>query len=165
MKTSFASALLICCLACESPSSQNEIDAIKEVIQRETDTFMKVDLEGWQNSWLHEPYAYWTYSDSTGTSFIEGWDGINQSFDTYFKTQVPSRNIDVAGQSAGLTIERTWREFRVYGTGAYVQYTQKVKDTEIARDETSQIRVLEKKDGKWYVVYVGIVAKYPDESL
>jgi hypothetical protein len=40
------------------------------------------------------------YSDSTGTSFIEGWEGIQKSFDDYFKTQKSSRTIDVAHQKS-----------------------------------------------------------------
>lgn len=148
-------------LVCFSLTAQDEKAAIKAIIEKETLSFHKVDRQGWQDSWLQVPYAYWSYSDSTGTSFVEGWDAINKTFDTYFKTQVASRQIDVARQGESLTIERVWKEIRVYKNGAFVQYIQKVNDKLINRDETSQIRILEKKDGKWKIVYVGIIAKYP----
>ena len=148
-------------LVCFSLIAQDEKAAIKAIIEKETLSFHKVDRQGWQDSWLQVPYAYWSYSDSTGTSFVEGWDAINKTFDTYFKTQVASRQIDVARQGESLTIERVWKEIRVYKNGAFVQYIQKVNDKLINRDETSQIRILEKKDGKWKIVYVGIIAKYP----
>ncbi len=149
-------------LACIVPSfSQDEIAAIKTVIEKETSSFQNVDRKAWEASWLKSPYAYWSYSDSTGTSFVQGWDAINKSFDTYFKTQVAGRQIDVAKK--GVTIERAWGEIRVYKNGAYVQYIQKVKDHLIERDETSQIRFLEKVDGKWKIVYVGIIANYPKD--
>jgi hypothetical protein len=109
--------------------------------------------------------VYWSYSDSTGTSFIEGWEGLTKNFDEYFRTQVSNRSIDVAHQSSKLQIDRVWREFRVYGNGAFVQYIQKVKDNGINRDETSQIRILEKKDGKWKIVCVGAIANYPTEEI
>lgn len=148
-------------LACSAPGSENEVEAIKKAIEQETNSFYKVDRSNWEGTWVQSPYAYWSYSDSTGTSFIEGWEKINGNFDSYFKDQVPNRNIDVAHPEDDLTIERDYKEFRVYGDGAYVQYTQRVKDSKIERDETSQIRILEKQNGKWLIAYVGIIAKYP----
>ena len=155
-------AFLFLC-SCSGPTGKNEIEAIKKAIETETYSFYKLEKQNWEGSWIQTPYAYWSYSDSTGTSFLEGWDAISKNFDGYFKTQIPNRNIDVAHPEDELTIERDWKEFRVYGDGAFVQYTQRVKDNKIERDETSQIRVLEKKDGKWLVAYVGIIAKYPAE--
>ncbi len=163
MKPILITALLMLAIGCSSPSGQNEIDAIKKAIELETSSFYKLEEQNWEGSWAQTPYAYWSYSDSTGTSFLEGWDNINKNFDAYFKTSVSNRNIDVAHPEAQLIIERDWKEFRVYGDGAFVQYTQRVKDAQIERDETSQIRIMEKKDGKWLVAYVGIIAKYPAE--
>ena len=157
----FISALLI--VSCAGPTPDTEIAAIKQVIEKETGSFLKVERQNWQDAWVHTPYAYWSYSDSTGTSFIEGWDAIDKSFDTYFKTQKGSRNIDVAHPQDDISVDREWKEFRIYGDGAFVQYAQRVKDNQIDRDETSQIRIMEKVDGKWRVAYVGIIAKYPSE--
>ena len=146
--------------ACSNPNPESEVAAIKKSIEAETQSFYNADKAAWDANWVQANHSYWSYSDSTGTSFIEGWDGINRNFEDYFKTQKANRNIDVVKNANELTIDRTWQEFRVYGDGAYVRYTQKVKDNEIDRDETSQIRVMEKKDGKWLVAYVGIIAKY-----
>ena len=163
MKTTLAILVILLLLSCSAPNPQIEIEAIKQVIEMETASFYKLDRPGWESSWAQTPYAYWSYSDSTGTSFIEGWENINKNFDNYFKTQIPNRNIDVAHPQDELTIERNWKEIRIYGDGAYAQYTQRVKDKQIERDETSQIRVMEKRDGKWMVTYVGIIAKYPQD--
>ena len=161
MKNLMILVTLLAMTGCKSSNNdKNEIDAIKTAIEKETTSFYKVDKSTWDASWVQAPHAYWSYSDSTGTSYIEGWEGINNNFESYFKTQVANRNIDVDKGESELTIEREWQEFRVYGDGAYVRYTQKVKDAQIERDETSQIRILEKIDGLWKVVYVGIIAKY-----
>jgi hypothetical protein len=150
-------------LAASSQSANSkEIAAIKAVIEKETLSFFNVNQKDWEDSWLKVPYAYWSYSDSTGTSYIEGWENIAKSFADYFITQKPSRPIDVAHQNSQVIIEREWHDIRVYGTGAYAHYTQKVNDN-LDRDKTSQIRVLEKKDGKWKVVVVGAIAVYPEE--
>ena len=156
----FFSALLLV-FSCNHSNPESEIEAIKQVIEKETNAFHKVDKAGWEASWTQTPYAYWSYSDSTGTSFIEGWEDINDNFNEYFTTQVPNRNIDVAHPDDELVIERDYKEFRVYSNGAFVQYTQRVKDQLIKRDATSQIRVLEKQNGKWLITYVGIIARYP----
>jgi hypothetical protein len=165
MKTRIYILILGFCLFAALPSTaqdSKEIAAIKAVLEKETQSFFNVSRKDWEDTWSKVPYAYWSYSDSTGTSFIEGWDNIAKSFDEYFKTQVASRNIDVAHQSSKITIDRKWHDIRVYGNGAYVHYTQKVRDN-IDHDETSQIRVLEKKDGKWKVICVGVIAYYPKE--
>lgn len=151
MRTKFNCPLIFLgLLTCSSAFAQSDGDAIKAVIAKETQSFMNVDRKNWAETWLQAPYSYWSYSDSTGTSFVEGWEALSKTFDEYFKTQKPSK--------AKITNE--WIEVRVYGNGAYARFVQKVDD-EIDRDETSQIRVLEKKDGKWKVICVGAIAKYP----
>ena len=153
---------VFCLLVALSVSAQDskEVAAIKAVLEKETQSFFDVNRKDWEDTWMKVPYAYWSYSDSTGTSFIEGWQNISSSFAEYFKTKVSSRQIDVAHQSTKVAIHRKWHDIRIYGNGAYVHYTQKVNDN-IDRDETSHIRVLEKKDGKWKVICVGVIAIYP----
>lgn len=134
-------------------SQQKDVEAIKAVIAKETSSFMNVDYKNWSDTWLKVPYAYWSYSDSSATSYVEGWEALTKTFAEYFKTAKPSK----------ATITNEWQEIRVYGNGAYARFVQKVKD-EIDRDETSQMRVLEKsKDGTWKVICVGAIAKYPKE--
>ncbi len=135
--------------ACAWAQADKEKDAIKAVIIKETSSFMNVDRKNWSESWLHTPYAYWSYSDSTGSSFLDGWEAINKTFDTYFQAEKPSKS----------KITYEWIEVRVYGNGAYARFIQKSADS-IDIDETSQVRVLEKKDGKWRLVYVSVVEKY-----
>jgi hypothetical protein len=130
--------------------AQNDKEAIKAVIEQETAAFMNVDYKTWSGLWMKVPYAYWSYSDSTGTSFVEGWENLNKTYVDYFKNSKPSKG----------EITNEWIEIRIYENGAYVHFIQKLKD-EIDLDETSQVRILEKKDGKWKVVFVGAIAIYP----
>jgi hypothetical protein len=161
MKTLLILIMFLALVSCNSSNNgANDIEAIKAAIEKETLSFIKGDKQNWDASWVQAKHSYWSYSDSTGTSFIEGWDKINKNFEELFKTRKANRNIDVVTDTNEITVERKWQEIRVYGDGAYVRYTQKVKDNQIDRDETSQIRVMEKMDGVWKVVYVGIIAKY-----
>jgi hypothetical protein len=151
---SYFIVLAVGSLCCNfSNAQENDVNAIKAVIAKETTSFMNVDYKAWADTWLKVPYAYWSYSDSSATSFVEGWQNLTKTFDEYFKTAKPSK----------ATVTNEWQEIRVYGKGAYVRFVQKVKD-EIDRDETSQMRVLEKtKEGSWKVICVGAIAKYPNE--
>src|ERR1041385_6349955 len=137
-----------------SLAQTSDITAIKEVIAKETESFFAVNKQGWADCWLQVPYAYWSYSDSTATSFVQGWGGDNglvKTFEQYFKTAKPSKAV----------ITREWLDIKVYGNGAYARYFQNVKD-EIDHDVTSEMRVLEKINGKWKVICVGAIAKYPN---
>ncbi len=134
-------------------AQSKDIESIKDVITKETIAFFSVDRAKWGEFWANVPYAYWSYSDSTSTSYIQGWDGLSKSFESYFKTSKPSK----------AEIKNEWQDIRVYGSGAYVSFTQKVQD-EIEHDETHQVRVLEKKDGKWKIICVVAIAKYAKTS-
>jgi hypothetical protein len=162
--TAIVATVLVCFISV-SVTAQDDKAAIKAVIERETQAFFNADRKGWEDTWAQTPYVYWSYSDSTGTSFIEGWGALQKSFDEYFRTQVSNISIDVAHQSSKVTIDRAWKEMRIYGSGAFVHYTQRVKEGSVYRDETSQIRILEKKDGKWKIVCVGAIANYPMEEV
>ena len=129
-------------------AAQDEKEAIKAVILRETSAFFNVDHKTWAESWLKAPYAYWSYSDSSGTSFVEGWENLEKTYADYFSQARPAK----------AEIKNEWKEIRVYGDGAYVYFIQRVQD-DIDNEETSQMRILEKKDGKWKVVCVGAIAR------
>jgi len=133
-----------------SSQAQNDKDEIKSVIEQETESFMNVDYKTWSSLWHKVPYAYWSYADSTGTSFIEGWENLDKTYADYFKNSKPAKD----------EITNEWIEIRIYENGAYAHFIQKIHD-EIDYDETSQIRFLEKKDGKWKLICVGAIAKYP----
>jgi hypothetical protein len=148
----FTLVFLIICGMPQAFSQPKETDAIKAVIAKETSSYFNVDYKGWADTWLKVPYAYWSYSDSTNTSFVEGWDALNNSKASYFKNSKPSR----------ATITNEWQEVRIYGNGAYVRFIQRVKD-DIDRDETSQMRVLEKTKEGWKVICVAAIARYPKE--
>ena len=153
MKTKILHHLLTCFLMIISVLAFSQEDkekiAIKNAVARETEAFMNLDHKTWSEAWLPATYAYWSYSDSTGTNFVDGWQNIDKTFDEYFRTQKPSK----------AKITNLWQEIRVYGNGAYVRFVQSVED-DIDKDQTSQVRVLEKKDGKWRIVCMNAIAKY-----
>ena len=134
-------------------SAQTDLEAIKGVIERETTAYFSVDKKNWETNWLNAPYTYWTFCDSTGGSFVEGTDNIKINFEEYFRTAKPSKS----------KIIREWQEVRIYGKAAYVRFIQKVID-EIDNEVTSEVRFLEKdKDGKWKIICLNTIVKYPSQ--
>ncbi|MBL7849414.1 MAG: hypothetical protein JNN04_00840 [Cyclobacteriaceae bacterium] len=122
-------------------AQESEKEAIKRVIMMETESYLGVDQATWASTWQQVPYAYWSFADKDGSQFINGWDNIQSTFEQYFKTQKPSKS----------RISYTWQEIRVYANGAYVRFQEKSDDGNRV-EITDQVRMLEKKDGKWKII-------------
>ncbi|MBL7856426.1 MAG: nuclear transport factor 2 family protein [Cyclobacteriaceae bacterium] len=154
MKKIYAIFLWIALLPASTAFSQNkEIDAIKQVLERETKAFFEIDSKAWADSWSHVPYAFWSFADTTDVNSFSGWDAIEKGFADYFKTAKPSK----------ANIDRTWHDIRIYGNAAYARFTQHVKDgTE--RPPQAEVRVLEKIKGKWKIVCVTVIAIEKDNE-
>jgi len=129
-------------------SNSNEVELVKAAIDKESKAFFEINSTAWTDSWAHVPYAYWSFADTTDVNFFEGWDAIEKGFSDYFRTSKPSTT----------KMERNWHEVRVYGNFAYARFTQKVQD-DVGRDEQAEVRVLEKINGQWKLVHVGVIAK------
>ena len=126
---------------------KKDIDAIKALIERETKAFFEIDQKTWAESWVHEPYAFWSFADTTDVNSFSGWQAIEDGFAAYFRTAKPSP----------AKIDRTWHDIRVFGNGAYARFTQKVNDN-TRRQPQAEVRVLEKVKGQWKIVCVSVIA-------
>ncbi len=133
--------------------ASKEIDAIKAVIEKETKAFFEIDYNTWQSQWVHTPYTFWSFADTTDVNFFSGWEQINTGFEMYFKTSKPS----IA------KIEREWLSIQVYGKSAYVRFMQKISEEIISRSEQAEVRYLEKIDGQWKIVNVSVIRKPKDQ--
>jgi hypothetical protein len=150
LSISMAAGLLLCIPVMAQKISDEE--AIKAVIERETDAYFGIDYNNWIDSWSHVPYAYWSYADTAGINYFEGWKAIEIGFTDYFVTSKPS----------DIEIDRTWEDLRIYKDGAYARFKQTVITEGVKGPQQTEIRVLErdKKDNnKWKIVLVGVLKK------
>ncbi|MCK6618465.1 MAG: nuclear transport factor 2 family protein [Cyclobacteriaceae bacterium] len=131
----------------KSSASANDESVIKSLIEKETKAFFEIDYTAWADCWAKAPYAFWSFADTTDVNSFTGWEAINKGFANYFKTSKPST----------AKIERTWRDIRIYGNGAYARFTQHVRD-ETDRPPQEEVRVLEKVNGQWKIVCVSVIA-------
>jgi hypothetical protein len=136
--------LLVLSVTAQKPS---EVEAIKAVIEKETNAFFNIDYDTWMNSWIHAPHAYWSFVDSTGVVQYEGWKAIEIGFTDYFITSKPT----------SFKIERVYQEVRVYGSGAFARFKQVVTSDGVRGPEQTEIRILEKDKNTWKIVLVGVL--------
>lgn len=126
---------------------KKDIEAIKALIERETKAFFAIDKATWSSSWVQQPYAFWSFADTTDVNSFSGWQAIEKGFADYFRTAKPSN----------ANIDRTWHDIKVFGNGAYARFTQKVNDNS-RRPPQAEVRVLEKIKGEWKIVCVSVIA-------
>jgi hypothetical protein len=131
-----------------------EMESVKAAIDRESQAFFGMNYSLWADSWAHVPYAYWSFADTTDVNYFEGWEAIDRGFKDYFKKSVPSK----------AQMNRTYNDVRVYGNAAYARFTQKIEDN-LGRDEQVEVRLLEKHNGQWKIVYVGVIARQKERPL
>jgi hypothetical protein len=156
MKTTtviFSVCMLVCLGVSSFAQKNNDVEAIKSVIEKETAAFFNIDYQAWADSWTHTPYAFWSFADTTDVNSFSGWDNIKKGFSEYFQTSKPSK----------AKIERTWLEVKVYGSAAYARFTQQVRDNTL-RPPQSEVRVLEKVKGAWKIVCVNVIAIEKDNE-
>ena len=132
---------------------KKDIEAIKALIEKETKAFFEIDQNAWAESWVHTPYAFWSFADTTDVNSFSGWQSIKEGFAAYFRTAKPSP----------AKIDRTWHEIKVFGNGAYARFTQKVSDN-TRRPPQAEVRVLEKIKGQWKIVCVSVIAIEKDNQ-
>jgi len=107
---------------------------------------LETDYKGWMDCWVHAPYAYWSFADTTGVNTYEGWKAIEIGFTDYFVTSKPST----------AKVDRRWHEIRVYGNGAYARFVQ-ISTNEGQTVEEDELRILEKQSNQWKIVLVGVM--------
>lgn len=144
-------AILFVSLSLVAQKKITDEDAIKAVIERETQAYFGIDYENWMDSWSHVPYAYWSYADDNGINYYEGWKAIEIGFSDYFVTSKPINT----------EVERTWEDLRIYKDGAYARFKQTVITNGVRGPVQTEIRVLERdsKNKEWKIVLVGVLKK------
>lgn len=137
----------------KSPPPVNDEVAIRATIEKETKAFFEIDQKTWASLWVHEPYAFWSFADTTDVNSFSGWEDISKGFNNYFKTSKPST----------ANIKRDWHHIKIQGNMAYIRFTQQVTD-DSNRPPQAEVRVMEKVNGEWRIVCVSVIAVQKDNE-
>lgn len=149
-KTFYTCLFLSLAFSVDAQKKNNkDVEAIKAVIQQETKAFFEIDYDTWAKSWVHAPYAFWSFADTTDVNSFSGWEQIEKGFSEYFHTS----------KASTAKIDREWLglDVKILGNGAYVRFNQHVNDG-TRRPAQAEVRVLEKIDGVWKIVCVSVIA-------
>jgi hypothetical protein len=125
--------------------------AIREIVEGEIKSSFLGDYEKWSAHFAHEPYTCWMQAAQTGYWFWRGWDEISTAMKEFVR---PSR--------AGSLILENVTDYvdRLYKDAALVTFTAKITqiiDGEKTEVTGREVRSLEKKDGKWKIIYLGTI--------
>ncbi len=129
-------------LAQKSALSAEE-QAIKEVIENETRYFWARDYKNWKKCWAHEPWIVWTVATRDGVKQYRGWEAWSSAVKKLFEEDPEPKPYDVVKSNY---------MFHLFGNGAWVTFDQVA-----GGNESKEVRVLEKINGRWRILMVEAV--------
>lgn len=139
----------------DSPLSDSEtlaeMKAIRETIEGEIKASFSRDYVKWKEYFVQEPFTLWQQALKDYPVYMRGWNDINSTMKPALEKKTESRYI----------LNRCYGYiFRIYQGAALVSFTANITNdaagvkTEITGRE---VRSLEKKDGRWKIVYLGTI--------
>lgn len=137
----FATTVLV--FAFSSIAQDNDI---KQVIDKETNSYFKRDADGWRSTWLQDANASRTFVSIFEFDNATGWDSIDAKLTRSFTKNPKPENVEFDNDS--FTIRKE-------GNVAIVDFKRNYKflDNQAPFDKfaTSEHRVLVKSDGNWKI--------------
>lgn len=139
----------------DSPLSDTEtlaeMKAIRETVEEEIKASFSHDYARWNEYFVQEPFTLWQQAQKDGPLYGKGWNVINGYMEPSMEKAPLSKN--TLNKCSGYI-------FRIYKDAALVSFTTGIThESEGVKMEVTgrEVRSLEKKDGKWKIVYLGTV--------
>ncbi len=135
---------------------EKEKQAIKNVIENETESFFGRDYEAWKANYAQTDYAFqaWSNDDGTFDSNV-GWEDINKQIGKYIEDNPEPI-------SSHPIVERKNMLYKFYGDNvAFLTWDQFNSDQDEKNfHHSKEVRLMEKIDGKWKIVCVSAFWDY-----
>ncbi|MEM6844545.1 MAG: hypothetical protein AAF944_03435 [Bacteroidota bacterium] len=131
-----------------------EENAIREVIEGETNAWLERDYDKWAEHWGHTPYAYFSVTMNEYIEYADGWDNISAHM-----KQSMAQNPPVDGE---MNVDRSEWHYKITDNLAWARFNQSTNNGVMLKEQ----RVLEKMDGQWKIVNMTTVnpSSYPVEA-
>ena len=135
-------------------AQQTEENAIRQVIEGETDAWLERNYDKWAEHWAHTPYAYFSVTMNEYIEFADGWDEISSHM-----KQSMEQNPPVEGE---MNVDRSDWHYKVTDNLAWTRFNQSTNNGVTLKEQ----RVLEKMDGQWKIINMTTVnpSSYPVEA-
>ena len=129
-----------------------DVEEIKAIIKKQAESFYNNNFEDLMELWAHEPYVI--RMGSKGDKHI-GWESVQSSYKNYLENNPieQERKLDLSDF-----------QVKIHDNVAWVVNNQKTERSSrlgSKATESWQVRVLEKKNGEWKIVYFinGLIEK------
>lgn len=139
---------------CQKPDPAVEEQKIKEAVEKETQAFLDNNFTAWTSTYVHAPYSQILGVDKNSLTEIIGWQAMHDSIRKYIKGDPKPSDTKIIRKNFII---------RNYGTGAWVTYDQWWgidPDQNPDFRPAKQLRVLEKVDGEWKVIFMGHISRW-----
>jgi len=113
--------------------------------KNESKYFWGRNYDKWQDTYVHAPYISRMTATKDGVHYLQGWVDWNDEVKELSRTDPDPQEYE------GVVYKYNYI-FRIYGKGAWVSFEQMDNGT-----KTLETRILEKVNGKWKIVMVGLV--------
>lgn len=128
----------------ESVSIDQEKKAIIDLLENETDAWLKGDYERWSNSYVQDESNIRLDVGSSHCDLKYGWDEINSYLENYFDnpTEMPLKGV------------KTDYHIKVIGNAAWVVHNETFKHIETGEEvgfTVAASKILEKVKGEWKI--------------
>lgn len=149
--------LALLALAAFQPKSANEEAAIKAVIERETETFFKGDLDARNACLTQDASLLSMWADPNGVTLFQGFDAVKKDAEQSF-TAYPG--------PVKLQVAKTNWNIKVSGNVAWAIFDQQATfdDAPGFVSNNKEIRCLEKTGGRWRITAISAIETYQVDS-
>ena len=150
--------VLICLLAgitcCEQPIEFDmERAAIIEVINNETDAYIKRDFEAVFSTHVQDSMNMRLTAGADNYVFLEGWEEVGK----HLSGDETEDNLDT---ELHISAEKMNFRMKIYPTSAFVvcdQIWRSSFDDDVTEINSIQVRFMEKIDGEWKISFVSFI--------
>ncbi len=149
--------LALLAFAAFQPKSANEEAAIKAVIERETETFFKGDLDARNACLTQDASLLSMWADPNGVTLFQGFDAVKKDAEQSF-TAYPG--------PVKLQVSKTNWNIKVSGNVAWAIFDQQATfdDAPGFVSNNKEIRCLEKTGGRWRITAISAIETYQVDS-
>ncbi|MGB3588184.1 MAG: hypothetical protein WBA23_16665 [Tunicatimonas sp.] len=135
-------------------AQETEEDAIRQVIEGETNAWLERDYNQWAKHWGHTPYAYFSVTMNEYIEFADGWDEISSHMERTMEETPPV--------NSEMNVDRSDWHYKITDNLAWARFNQSTNNGVMLKEQ----RVLEKMDGQWKIINMTTVnpSSYPVEA-
>lgn len=149
-------------LSAQTTAANTDEEAIKKVIVTETEQWMNQNYDAWSACFIHEIYLTWTVTNGgePGDAVtMRGWENLKAFMQDWFQ----QNDNEFANEMRKTKMTRDQWNIQIRGNVAFVSFNQH-SDSGSQKMDSTETRVLEKKDGAWRVAMQASVADFKDAT-